>query len=173
MLGDLELLFQEQLVALAKDVTEQNVARKGKAVITDHEPTKSHQQQDHPAVMVLEESAASFPTRPAELITSQLGGGFRWFIQHMPNSGNAAGRSSPAYQLQDNRQSSALLVSTSEDAEEELVAAIVTVGSAAVTTVAVEVEGPDQSADPKANRAEVAHRGYRNTRVSVTILKRH
>ena len=44
LLGDLELLYQEQLAALAEDTTEQNAARKGKAVITDHEPTKSHQQ---------------------------------------------------------------------------------------------------------------------------------
>ena len=42
MLGDLELLFQEQLAALAEDATEQNAARKGKAVITEHGLVDSH-----------------------------------------------------------------------------------------------------------------------------------
>ena len=40
MLGDLELLFQEQLVVLAEDATEQNTLRKGKAVTIDHNPTE-------------------------------------------------------------------------------------------------------------------------------------
>ena len=35
MLGDLELLFQEQLAVLAEDVTEQQALRKGKAMTTD------------------------------------------------------------------------------------------------------------------------------------------
>ena len=35
LLGDLELLFREQLAALAKDVAEQQAVKKGKAVITD------------------------------------------------------------------------------------------------------------------------------------------
>ena len=91
----------------------------------------------------------------------------------MPHFGNAAGRSSPAYQLEDNRQSSTLPASTSKNAEEKSVPAVVTVGSVAVTIVAAEAEGPGQLVDPKAIKAEVAHRGYRNTRVSVTILKRH
>ena len=107
--------------------------------------------------MVLEESAASSPTRPVELITLQPSGGSRWFIQRMPHSGNVAGGSSPAYQLEDNRQSSALPTSTSEDTEKESVAATVTVGSTAVTIVAAEAEGPSQSADPEAISTEVAH----------------
>ena len=51
MLGDLELLFQEQLAALAEDATEQNAVRKGKVVITDHEPVDSHLQHDHSSIM--------------------------------------------------------------------------------------------------------------------------
>ena len=91
----------------------------------------------------------------------------------MPHSRNAAGGSIPTYQLEDNRQSSALPASTSEDAEEDTVTAAVTARSTAVTAVAVEAEGPGQSADPEAIRAKVTHRAYRNMRVSVTILKRH
>ena len=103
MLGDLELLFQEQLAALAEDTAEQNAARKGKAVITDHELVDSHLRQDHSSVMVLEESAASSPTRLVELIAPQPGGGSRWFVQRMPYSSNAASGSGSTYQLKDNR----------------------------------------------------------------------
>ena len=53
------MLFQEQLAALAEDAVEQNTIRKGKVVITDHEPTEPHQQQDHSAILVLEELVAS------------------------------------------------------------------------------------------------------------------
>ena len=49
-LGDLELLFQEQLTGLAEDATEQQALRKGKAVAMD--PSLP---QDHPSIMVLEE----------------------------------------------------------------------------------------------------------------------
>ena len=69
LLGDLVLLFQEQLVALVEDAAEQDIIRNRKVVITDHEPADSHQQQDHLAIMVLEESVAPSPTRPVELIT--------------------------------------------------------------------------------------------------------
>ena len=89
----------------------------------------------------------------------------------MPHVGSTAGGSSLVNQLEDYHQSSALPASTSEDAEDESLT--VTVGSAAVTVVAAEAEGPGQSAEPEAIRAEVAHQGYRNTRVTVTILKRH
>ena len=64
MLGDLELLFQEQLTALAENAAEQYAVKKGKAVITDPSP-----QEDHPSVMVLEEESVATPTRPVELIT--------------------------------------------------------------------------------------------------------
>ena len=50
MLGDLELLFQKQLTALAEDVAEQQALRKGKAVATDPTPP-----QDYSSIMVLEE----------------------------------------------------------------------------------------------------------------------
>ena len=53
------------------------------------------------------------------------------------------------------------------------VAAVVAAKVVAATAMAEEAEGPGQSVDPEAIRAEVAHRGYRNTQVSVTILKRH
>ena len=66
MLRDLELLFQEQLMALAEDAAEQQVLRKGKAMVTD--PSLP---QDHPSIMVLEEEAEAAPTRPDELITPQ------------------------------------------------------------------------------------------------------
>ena len=69
MLGDLELLFQEQLTALAEDAAKQNALRKGKAVMIDHNPTEPRQQQGYPSIMVLEESAPSPSTRPVELIT--------------------------------------------------------------------------------------------------------
>ena len=38
MLGDLELLFQEQLIALAEEATEQQALKKGKTVVTDPSP---------------------------------------------------------------------------------------------------------------------------------------
>ena len=38
MLGDLELLFQEQLTALVEDAAEQQTLRKGMAVVTDPSP---------------------------------------------------------------------------------------------------------------------------------------
>ena len=38
MMGDLELLFQEQLVSLAKDLVEYKVVKKGKAVATHPSP---------------------------------------------------------------------------------------------------------------------------------------
>ena len=85
-MGDLELLFQEQLVSLAEDLAEYQAVRKGKAMATDPSP-----QKDHASIMVLEEdSAVAAPTRPDELITLQPGGGSRWFVQHMPRSGSAA-----------------------------------------------------------------------------------
>ena len=43
-LGDLELLFQEQLTALAEDATKQHTLRKGKPVLIDCEPDCSDQQ---------------------------------------------------------------------------------------------------------------------------------
>ena len=113
--------------------------------------------------MVLEELATPPPTRPVELITPQLGGASRWFVQRMPRIGNAAGRSSPTYLLEDDRQSSALPASTSKNAEEESVLAAVTVGSAAVVVVVAKAEGPGQSADPEATRVEAIHRAYINT----------
>ena len=91
----------------------------------------------------------------------------------MPHSGNAAGGNSPTYQLKDNRQPSALPASTSEDAEEDTVTAAVAARSTIVTAVAAEAEGPGQSADLETIRAKVTHRAYRNTRVSMTILKCH
>ena len=70
MMGDLEQLFQEQLVTLVEDIAEHQVARKGKAVATD------------PSIMVLEEDpTAAVPTRPDELITLQPEGGSRWYVQ--------------------------------------------------------------------------------------------
>ena len=72
MLGDLELLFHEQLTALAEDAAEQHAVKKWKAVITD-----PSQQQNHPSIMVLEEAIATTPTRPNELITLQPRGGSR------------------------------------------------------------------------------------------------
>ena len=115
--------------------------------------------------MVLEELATPPPTRPVELITPQPEGGSRWFIQCMPLIGNVAGGSSPTYLPEDNCQSSALPASTSENAEEDTVIA--------TAVVIADAEGHGQSADPEATRVEAIHRAYRNTRVSMTILKRH
>ena len=75
-LANLELLFQEQLVVLAENATEQQVLRKGKAMAMD--PSLL---QDHPSIMVLGEDTEPAPTRPDELITPQLEGGSRWFVQ--------------------------------------------------------------------------------------------
>ena len=61
MLGDLELLFQEQLTALAEDAAEQQALRKGKAVVTNPSPP-----QDHASIMVLGEETGATPTRPDE-----------------------------------------------------------------------------------------------------------
>ena len=38
MLGDLELLFQEQLTTLTEDAVEQQAVKKGKVVVTDPSP---------------------------------------------------------------------------------------------------------------------------------------
>ena len=87
-LGDLELLFQEQLAMLAEDAVEQQSLRKGKAVATGPSPS-----QDHSSIMVLEEEPEAAPTKPDELITPQREGWSRWFMQHMPRTGSAYGDS--------------------------------------------------------------------------------
>ena len=89
----------------------------------------------------------------------------------MPHASCTTSRISPVNQLKDYHQSSTLPASTLENAEEESLT--VTAESTAVTALVAEAEGPSQSADPEAVRAEVAHQGYRNTWVSVTILKHH
>ena len=71
----LELLFQEQLTALAEDAAEQQALRKGKAMAADPSPSR-----DHSSIMVLEEEPEAAPTRPDKLITPQLEGGSRWFM---------------------------------------------------------------------------------------------
>ena len=64
-MGDLEQLFQEQLVSLAEDHAEYQVERKGKAVATDPSP-----QEDYAPIMVLEDdSVAADSTRLDKLIT--------------------------------------------------------------------------------------------------------
>ena len=112
-LEDLKLLFQEQLTALAEDIAEQQALRKGKAVATDPSPP-----QDHSSIMVLEEEAVAAPTRPDEFITPQPQGGFRWFMQHMPRTGSTYGDSTQISRPEDSYPPPALLVSTSENAEE-------------------------------------------------------
>ena len=79
-------------------------------------------------------------------------------------SGNAAGNSKQISRPEDSHQYDTLPASTSEDVEEETAAVVVQ--AAAVT--AEQAEEPDQSASPETTRIEVAHRAYRNTRVSVT-----
>ena len=75
-MGDLELQFQKQLLSLKEDLAEHQVVRKGKAVATD--PSL---QKDHASIMVLEEdSVATDPFRPDELITLQPQGRSRWFV---------------------------------------------------------------------------------------------
>ena len=109
MMGDLELLFQEQLVLLVEDLVEYQAVKKGKAMATDPSLRKYHL-----SIMVLEEDSAATPTRPDELITLQPGDGFRWFVQHMPHSGSAASGST-----QISRQSDILPACTSENAEDK------------------------------------------------------
>ena len=57
--------------------------------------------------------------------------------------------------------------------EETAAQTVVETVAQAVAAVAELVEETDQSASPVTARAEVAHRGYRNTWVSVTILRHH
>ena len=112
-LEDLELLFQEQLVALVEDAAEQQVLRKGKAVATN--PSSL---QDRPSIMVMGEDTEPAATRPDELITPQPEGGSRWFKQRMPRTGGTYGDSTQISRPEDSRPSSTLLASTSENAEE-------------------------------------------------------
>ena len=57
-------------MSLAEDHAEYQTVRKGKAVATNPSP-----QKDYASIMVIEEdSAAQYPTRPDELITLQPGG---------------------------------------------------------------------------------------------------
>ena len=59
-MGDLELLFQEQLKSLKEDLAEHQAAKKGKAVATGPSP-----RMDHASIMVIEEeSTIAAPTRP-------------------------------------------------------------------------------------------------------------
>ena len=113
MLGDMELLFQEQLTALDEDAGEQQALRKGKAVVTDPSPL-----QDHSSIMVLEEEAEAAPTRPDELITSQPESGSGWFVQRMPRTGSALGDSTQISHLESSRPPPTLPASTSENVEE-------------------------------------------------------
>ena len=165
MLKDLELLFQEQLMALAEDAAEQQALRKGKSMVTDPSPP-----QDHPSIMVLEEEAEAAPTRPDELITPQPRGGSRWFKQRMPRTGCAYGDSTQISRPEDSHPSPTLPASTSENAEERTaavaaqtatevaVSAVLAVQEApAMTTVSEQTEQPNQSAGPEATQAEVTH----------------
>ena len=178
-LRDLELLFQEQHAVLAKDATEQQALRKGKAVATDPSLPR-----DHYSIMVLEEESKATPTRPDELITSQPEGGSRWFEQRMPCTGSAFGDSTQIRRLEDSCPSPALPASTSENAEEGTVQTVAVADKAvpaiqpvpAVTVVPEQTEQPEQpnqSAGPGATEADATHRAYRNARVSVTILRRY
>ena len=74
-MGDLELLFQEQLVSLAENLAEYQAVKKGKVVAMNPSLRK-----DHLSIMVLEEDSAATPTGPDELITLQPEGGSRWFV---------------------------------------------------------------------------------------------
>ena len=93
--------------------------------------------------MVLEEEAAAAvaPTRPDELITPQSGGGSRWFVQHMPRSGSAAGGSRQISPLEESRPSPTLPASTSEDAEEGT--AVATIAAQVVVAAARQAEEPN------------------------------
>ena len=113
MLGDLELLFQEQLTASAEDAVEQQALRKGKAVATD--PSLP---QDHSSIMVLEEEPEAAPTRPNELITPQPEGRSRWFVQRMPRTSSTYGDSTHISRPEDSYPPSTLPTSTSKNAEE-------------------------------------------------------
>ena len=83
MLNDLELLFQEKLATLAEDVAEHHWNCKGKVVIMEEVPAACQGQQDHPSIMVLEESKPA-STKLEELISQQSVGGSRWYIQPKP-----------------------------------------------------------------------------------------
>ena len=112
-LADLELLFQEQLAALAEDATEQQLLRKGKAVAMD--PSSP---QDRPSIMVLGEDTEPAPTRPDELITPQPEGGSRWFVQRMTRTSGVYGDSTQIRRLEDSRPFPTFPASTSENVEE-------------------------------------------------------
>ena len=98
----------------------------------------------------------------------------------MPRTGGAYGDSTQISRPEDSRPSPTLLASTSENTEEgtaqtEQTTAQTTVVSTgqAVPTVIVVAEQPEQSAGLGATQVDVTHRAYRNTRVSMTILRRH
>ena len=147
ILRDLELLFQEQLTALAEDAAEQQAVKKGKVVVTD-----PSQQEDHLSIMVLEEEAATAPTRPDELNAPQSGGGSRWFIQHMPRSSSAAGDSTQISLPEDSFQSDIPPASTSRN-EKEDIAAATAVAAPVVTATVAQAEEPSKSTSPEATRA--------------------
>ena len=113
----------------------------------------------------------------------------------MPHTGSAFGDSTQINRPGNSHPSPTLPTSRSENAEEGTAAvaavlaetasptaatvAAVPVETAAPTTAVVLVEAarqakePSQSVSLEATQAEVTHQGYRNTQVSVTILKRH
>ena len=104
----------------------------------------------------------------------------------MPCTGSAYGDSTQISHPEDNHPSPTLLARTSENAEEGTaavaaqtaievaVSAVPAVQAAlAVTAISEQTEMPEQSAGPGATQAEATHRVYKNTRVSVTILRHH
>ena len=60
MFGYLEVLFQEQLMALAEDAAEQQMAKKGKAVAIDNTPARPCRQPSPLTIMFPEELEATF-----------------------------------------------------------------------------------------------------------------
>ena len=96
----------------------------------------------------------------------------------MPHTGSAIGDSTQICRLKDSCPSPALPASTSENAEEGTVQTAAVADRSvpavqAVLAVTVVPEQPDQSMGPRATQADATHQAYRNTQVSVTILRCH
>ena len=96
-------------------------------------------------------------------------------VQHMPHSGSAASGS-----ILISRQSSIPSANAIENVEKEAPAVQIVTTSVVQAVTELVVRSAAESTEPaiaeqaeEIARTEVAHRGYRNTRVSVTILKRH
>ena len=91
----------------------------------------------------------------------------------MPHSSSAASGDRQISPLEDSRSFLTLPTSTSGNVEEKTATVTTAIAAQEVAAATRQEEQLDQSVGPEATQAEVTHRAYRNTQVSVTILRRH